>query len=542
MAWLAQLDRETALRRAREIRQDVAAAARLTRDLPAYLRHPMTPEQIRAGVTQRLAQRPERLLAIVARTIYANPRSPYLKLLRMAGCELGDLRALVQQEGVEGALQLLVARGVYVTFDELKGRREAVRGSQRFTFRQEEFDNPTIGPHLIVRTGGSGGRASRVGLSLEHFKDWACSLGITLQAHGAGDSDQVYWWQVPFQGMLGSARIGRPPIAWFYPMHPLPPAARLAGWYLVALSRLAGQPLPIPRRADLDRPEQVVDWTIAQVAAGRTLTLRATPSTAMRAATHALEAGKRLHGVTFMLSGEAVTPARRRQIEQTGARLIVRYASVELMGLSYSCATPRSADDVHVMLDMYGFAKRQREAFPDGPVVDATLFTTLGPNAAKIAFNAELGDYAQIEERDCGCLLGQLGMRVHLSEIRSFEKLTGEGVTFARSNLETILDDSLPGRFGGTGLNYQVAEEEAANGATRLILRISPSVGQLDADIVRDTLLDELSRGNLVNAYHAALWRQAQTIEVRREPPLMTKGGKVLPFHVLRRALAPADR
>jgi phenylacetate-coenzyme A ligase PaaK-like adenylate-forming protein len=518
-------------RRLREISQDVAAAARLTRDLPEYLRHPMNAAQIRDGVTRRLADRPERLLTTVERTIYRNPRSPYLKLLRMAGCEAG----------VEGALQSLVDRGVYVTYDELKGRREAVRGSQRFTFRQEDFDNPSIGPHLIVRTGGTSGRPSRVGLSLEHFKDWAGSLGITLQAHGAGESDQVYWWQVPFQGMLGSARIGRPPIAWFYPMHPLPPVLRLAGYYLVLLSWLAGRPLPLPRRADLDAPAQMVDWMMAQVAAGRTLTLRATPSVAMRAATHAVEAGKSLRGVTFMLSGEAVTDARRRQIESAGAHLIVRYASIELMGLSYSCATPRSADDVHVMLDMYGFAQRRREAFPDGPVVDATLFTTLGPAAAKIAFNAELGDYAQIEERDCDCLLGQLGMRVHLSEIRSFEKLTGEGVTFARSNLETILDEVLPARFGGTGLDYQVAEEEAPDGATRLILRVSPSVGALDEEAVRTALLDELGRANVVNRYHAGIWRSAQTIQIRREAPLATRGGKVLPFHLLRHSGAASE-
>ena len=38
---------------------------------------------------------------------------------------------------------------------------------------------------------------------------------------------------------------------------------------------------------------------------------------------------------------------------------------------------------------------------------------------------------AQIEQRPCGCLLGALGLTTHLSEIRSFEKLTGAGMTFA---------------------------------------------------------------------------------------------------------------
>lgn len=91
-------------RRLRELGGDAAMVARLTRDLPRYLRNPMHADQVRAGIVARLASRPERLLGIVEQTIYRNPKSPYLALFRMAGCELGDLRALVRQEGVEGAL------------------------------------------------------------------------------------------------------------------------------------------------------------------------------------------------------------------------------------------------------------------------------------------------------------------------------------------------------------------------------------------------------------------------------------------------------
>src|SRR5688500_2025717 len=196
--------------------------ARLPRDLPRYLRNPMNADQVRAGIASRLTGRPERLLATVEQTIYRNPRSPYLALLRMAGCELGDLRALVRREGVEGALQILADRGVYVTFDELKGRREVVRGSQRLSFSQQELDNPRVRPHLILQTGGSGGRPSRARYTLEYYEDWAASFAIALQAHHAEQADHVYWWPVPFHGMLASARLGHLPIAWFYPLHPLP--------------------------------------------------------------------------------------------------------------------------------------------------------------------------------------------------------------------------------------------------------------------------------------------------------------------------------
>ena len=535
-------DLRSTTRHLRQLGGDLAMAARMTRDLPGYLRSPMDADAVRQRITSQLANRPARLLATLEQTVYRAPGSPYAQLLKLAGCEFGDLRTLVHQEGVEGALQILADRGVYVTGDEVKGRSVAVRGSQRFSFHPEAFDNPAVRPHLVLQTGGSGGKPGRVLYTLEYFEDWAASFGVTLQAHDAYDADHVYWWPVPFHGMLASARLDRVPIAWIYPLHPLPPIVRAAGTYLAFLSRLAGVSLPLPMRGDLDAPGPTVDWMADHLATGRTLMVRTMPSTGVRAAVDAVERGKSLRGVTFLLGGEPVTEARRRQIEAAGARLIVLYSSVESIGLTYSCAAPRAADDVHVMLDLYGVAQRRREAVPDGPVVQASLFTTLSPTSAKIALNMELGDYAHVEERDCDCLLGQLGLRVHLSEIRSFEKLTGEGVTFARSNLETILEDVLPARFGGSGLDYQVAEEEAANGATRLILRVDPSVGPADPDAIRNALLDALSQASAVGKYHAGLWRSAQTIEVRREPPLATRAGKVLPFHLLRQAGGAAIR
>jgi hypothetical protein len=139
-----------------------------------------------------------------------------------------------------------------------------------------------------------------------------------------------------------------------------------------------------------------------------------------------------------------------------------------------------------------------------------------------------------VVRRDCGCSLGVLGLRTHLSEIRSFEKLTGEGVTFARANLERILEDALPARFGGTGLDYQLIEEEAGDGATRLVLRVAPSVGDVDEAAVRAVLLRELGRDGLVERHMTDDWRQVGTVRLSREPPLRTPAGKIMPFHPVR--------
>jgi hypothetical protein len=141
-----------------------------------------------------------------------------------------------------------------------------------------------------------------------------------------------------------------------------------------------------------------------------------------------------------------------------------------------------------------------------------------------------------MERRDCDCALGQLGLRTHLSEIRSFEKLSGEGTTFARTNLEYILEEALPARFGGSSLDYQLLEEEADDSATRLVLRVHPSIGALNEAAVRTALLAEIERGDLVNRYQARLLGRVGAVVISRQPPLPTKGGKILPFHLVAKA------
>lgn len=369
---------------------------RFARDVPPFLRTPVSPEATRIQVQRDLARREARFLDVAERLIYRNPRSPYRRLLQHAGCELGDLRQLVTQDGIEGALRTLAARGVSVTFDEFKGRREIERGSLRFAVHASDFDNPLARPHFARHT-----------------------------------------------------------------------------------------------------------------------------------------MGRSLEGVMPVVGGEPVTQDRRRTIETAGARITVIYSSVELTGLSYSCSVAQSPDDVHLMTHRFAVVQQLRAVSAGGPVVDALLLTTLTPWAAKVAFNTELGDYGRVEERTCGCLLG---LRTHLTDVRSYEKLTGEGVTFVRTNPEQLVERTLPARFGGTSLDYQLTEEEAPGGITRLVLRIHPAVGEVDEADVHAVVLAELGREDLVARYHADLWQQAGTVQIRREPPLATQAGKVLPLHLLQRS------
>jgi hypothetical protein len=509
-----------------------AMALRSTRDLPAFLRTPLTVDEARLRVQSRLETRDQRFLRQLDRTVFAYAQSPYRRLLAHAGCERGDLHALVAGEGLEGALRILAERDVYVSFDEFKGRRPAIRGSARFTFSDRDFDNPTEPGHYVVFTGGSAGRPARVARSLGAIEDGATALTLALDAFGIRGARALLWIGASPTLAMIMLKAGLPVDAWFYPVHPLPPITRIGLRYFDLLVRAGGQRMPSRQFCDLTEPAEIAQWLVRQAAPGRPVLVSTRTSSAVRIAATAAKMGSSLHHVAFYSRSEPFTPARQRQIEATGARAIPDYSSVELANMAFACPAGCAADDVHLFTDRFALIERSRPLIDGGPTVESLLLTSLSPHSPKIAFNTELGDSARVEVRECGCRLGELGLRTHLSEIRSFEKLSSEGTTFARSNVIQILEEILPARFGGSALDYQLVEEEGPGASTLLALRVAPSVGPIDEQTIRDALLAELGRGSMADAYQARLIERAQAIVVKRLPPLATAGGKVLPFQL----------
>ena len=516
--------------------------ARLARDLPGFLRTPLHPDQVQARIKLRLATRRASFLNVVDRAIYRHPGSPYRRLLEHVGCEPGDLARLVDQEGIEGALRCLAAQGVYITFDEFKGRREVVRGSARFSFSDRDFDSPLVTSHYSAFTGGTRGRPGRVLRPLDHVEEIATSVGASISAHGVVNPDTAYWLTNPITTMLFNMKLGHPAVLWMHPLRFFPLRARVGARYFRLLGALSGTHFPRPRLLTAEHAARLARWLGRRAQEPRPLVMNTIPSSAVRVAVAAQEAGISLRGVTFYLQSEPLTPARRRHIEESGAQLISTYTSMEMPAVGVSCATPESADDYHLTADRFALVERERPVVEGGPSIPAMLLTTLADTAAKITFNTELGDYARVEDRACGCLLGSLGLTTHLSEARSFEKLSGEGVTFVRSNLIQILEEVLPVRFGGSSIDYQLIEEEAPDSSTRLVLRVHPSVGKADEESLRSTLLAELGRGGIVDQHHAELLRRARSVTIRREPPLASPAGKVLPFQLLRRTRVAAPQ
>src|SRR5262245_43996357 len=74
---------------------EMATGLRFLARLPAFLRRPLTVAEARSIARRRLEQRVPDFLALARAAIYERPESPYLQLLRAAGCEYGDLARLV---------------------------------------------------------------------------------------------------------------------------------------------------------------------------------------------------------------------------------------------------------------------------------------------------------------------------------------------------------------------------------------------------------------------------------------------------------------
>ena len=164
--------------------------------------------------------------------------------------------------------------------------------------------------------------------------------------------------------------------------------------------------------------------------------------------------------------------------------------------------------------------------------VDAFCFTSLLPSTPKLLLNAETDDSGIVERRECGCPLGALGYDVHVREIRSFRKLTGEGMSLVGTDAIRILEEALPAQFGGSALDYQLHEEEDERGFTRLVLIVSPHLPIADESRLIDAFLDELRRGDVAAEHAAAVWSGTRTLTVRRAEPVWTRSGKLAPLRV----------
>jgi hypothetical protein len=239
-----------------------------------------------------------------------------------------------------------------------------------------------------------------------------------------------------------------------------------------------------------------------------------------------------ISGTFFRLGGEPYTEAKANVIAQAGCRAVCHYASSETRWIGFACAAPHALDDVHLLADKLAVIQHHVPVGDRGVTVPAFVFTTVHPSCPLILLNVATDDYGVLEERDCGCPLGALGLRQHLHGIRSYEKLNSEGMTFFGLDLYPVLEEVLPARFGGEPTDYQLVESEE-QGLPRVSILVNPRVGPVKDEAVIAAVLDALRTcpdGEMM----AQRWREGQTLRVLRRPAYTTAAAKILPLHILR--------
>jgi HAMP domain-containing protein len=520
-------------------RADAAVALRYARGLRGFLRTPLTSAAAAAIFRERLARREHAFLAVLERAVYAHETSPYRALLVRAGVELGDVAKLVDEHGVEGALDRLHDAGVHVTLDEFKGRRPIVRDGLELAVSPEDFDNPVVDATLVGSTGASRGAGRRVLTDFEHRTDQAVGHRLLLDVFGLGGRPVAIWRSAPpgtgLSGVLGLVKAGAPVERWFslnrIRLQPSTAKDVTLAAYTILAARLAGVAFPRPEHVPMADPRRIVDWLASRRRAGTPGVLAAAPSSAVRVCLAAERAGVDVSGSFFRLGGEPYTDGKAAVLARVGAAAASNYGMAECGRIGIGCATPTAVDDHHVLTSDVAVVQRHRDVGNDGAGVDALLLTTLRPNAPKLMLNVESDDYATLEQRECGCPLGALGFTWHLRGIRSHEKLTSEGMTFLGSDLVAALERILPERFGGSATDYQLVERER-DGLQTVTLVIDPAVGGVDERAAVETLLAGLGDGAPWRRTMAEVWRSGDTVRVERRAPYLTGGGKIQPLHV----------
>lgn len=519
---------------------DLVKYSRLAFDLRQFLKTPVTLEQSKLTISHRLKNREQHFLNLVQKGIYQNPRSPYRQLLQYAGCEYTDFESSVNKNGIEPTLQNLLNKGVYISWEEFKGKKEVVRGGKRFYFKETDFDNPYLSNYYQVRSGGSRSAGTRTVFDLRHRAEMSYYYSIMLEANRATGYPMVLWFAgLPSIAGIGAliqyARLGQPVIKWFSPAKPENLGTslrdRLAANFIIYGGRFWGAKLVKPQYVSIENASEIAVFLEKVNKSSGGCNICCFVSQAVQVCQAAIEKNIDIQGVHFFVGGEPLSQAKRKQIEAAGALVTPRYHITEIGSIGFSCMNSTNTDDVHLFHDTIAAIQHKRQVEHTDIMVDAFMFSNLLVSAPKILLNVECDDYGLMETRDCGCLYDELGFNRHISNIRSFAKLTGSGMTIIGSDLVYILEEILPKKYGGSAADYQIIEEEDNNAQTYLNLLISPTRGNIVESDVIATILNELRRSVNGGKLAAGFWSQINTLRVKRSHPV-SSSGKILTLHL----------
>lgn len=517
------------------MRGELRAAAGFLGGLPPFLRRRLTPAEARQRLERQLAVRQETFERVLQRAVFEHPVSPYRKLFEWAGITSSDVSELLTAVGLEGTLERLHAAGVYIALEEFKGLRPVRRTGLEFPVCAEDFDNPMAPGQYEARTGGSAGTPRRILVGLDLLDHESAYHALFYAALG-GERRVAMWLPAPpgavgIKNALIRAKLGQPVVRWFSQSRPVDAPIRHRAFARATMfaALAGGSRIPLPEYTLAHDAGRVAGFLAEECSRGAPAILLTTPSAAVRTCAEATGSGFDIAGSFFVLVGEPYTAAKAAVINGAGCTAASHYAMVEAGMIGLACQAPCAPDDVHLVSDKVATIQRDRPVGVNGGTVPALFHSTLLPASPKVMLNVESGDYAVRAERDCGCGVLPAGFRSHLHNIRSYEKLTSEGMHFLGVDVLSLVEEVLPARFGGRPTDYQLVEREEC-GLTKVVLVVSPAVGPLDPDEAIDTMLDFLRHRGVGQHLMAEVWANGETLRVVRAEPHVTAAGKIQPL------------
>jgi hypothetical protein len=494
----------------------------------------------------RILHREENFLNLVEKGIFGYSKSPYLELLTNKKIKYSNIKKWVEKDGIEITLNELEKEGVYFTVDEFKGKTDVIRNGLRFRCKERDFDNPFLSPAYEVRSGATRSAGTRIRIDFDYLVQRSFYDAFILNIHEALISPIANWFPV-FPGAPGInsslrfSHIGNQPKKWFSQVDK---AQVKINWekkwgtnYIMFMSKFFGVPLAKPEYANLNYAFKVAEWASAMLDNHPNCVIYTFASSAVRVCMAANENKLNLKGTRFLVTGETLTPQKKEEIEATGARAIPVYGISEAGVIAAGCNNNfDESDHCHTLKDTIAITSHKIKVPYFEKVVDSFLFTTILYESPKLLLNVGMGDYGKEEIKQCNCEFGNLGFDTHISNIKSYEKLTGEGVTFIDSDFIRIIEKDLPSKFGGKSTDYQLIEEEDSKGLNHLRLLISPRLNDIDEKVVVKEFIKLLrfseSSPESWAQSGSEMWTQARTVRIKRDYPIHTSSGKIFPFHI----------
>jgi hypothetical protein len=508
-----------------------------------------------SSLRTRVAAREENFLRLAERSIFEYSRSPYLPLLSARRINFNDLKSWVLNDGLEAGLRTLEQEGVYFTVDEFKGKVPVRRKGVNFLCDESMFDNPYLSFVYEVRSGATRSAGTRIRIDFDYLRQRSLYDAFLLNLHGCLTAPIANWFPV-FPGAPGInsslrfAHFGNPVRRWFSQVAEdqvkVNWEKRWGTKTIFAIHRLYGVPLAEPEYTSLDDARRIAEWASQALNVNPYCVVYTFAASAVRVCIAAAEANLNIKGTKFLVTGEPLTPHKKEEIESVGATAVPIYGISEAGVIAAGCnqVHPES-DHCHLYKDTTAIITHQQVVPNFDITLDSYLFTSLLYESPKLLLNVGMGDFGDLAADSCDCGFGQLGFDTALSNIRSYEKLTGEGVTFVDTDFVRIIEKELPETFGGKSTDYQLLEEEDSQGFTHLNLLVSPRIGKLNEGQVLEKFMTLLRRGEASPESWAQsgveMWRQSHMVRIKRDHPVSTASGKILPFQLSKPKKQPAE-